>query len=45
MVSGSEYIANFMLCKFQKKLTPVDVFIQYISTAQTPTGVTLKQLI
>ena len=33
------------ISNFSKKLTPVDVFVQYISTAQTPTGVKLKQLI
>jgi hypothetical protein len=27
-----------------KKLTPVDVFIQYISTAQTPPGVKENQM-
>lgn len=35
-----------ILCylNLSKKLTPVDVFVQYISTAQTPTGVKENQM-
>lgn len=35
-----------ILCylNLSKKLTPVDVFVQYISTAQTPTGVKKNQM-
>ena len=46
--SGWYEVVNILLilCYLNlcKKLTPVDVFVQYISTAQTPPGVKVKQI-